>query len=124
MEHQCKVLLIDDELNLIDTLTVLLTNRGFEAIAAFDGNDGLAKAKDEKPDLIVLDLMMPKPDGFEVIKGLRSDKSTNAIPVIILTARSDTEARFKTHKYKADAYMVKPFHLPDLVTKINQFLFP
>ncbi|MEK7398861.1 MAG: response regulator, partial [Candidatus Poribacteria bacterium] len=105
-------------------LTIMLVNRSFVVLTAFDGNDGLIKAKDEQPDIILLDLIMPKMDGFEMIKRLKSDEATNTIPVIILTARSDTEARFKTHRYRADAYIVKPFHLPDLITKINQLLFP
>jgi DNA-binding response OmpR family regulator len=124
MERQYKILIVDDEPDLTETLTVMLVNRGFVVLIASDGNDGLIKAKDEQPDIIILDLMMPKMDGFEMIKRLKSDEATNAIPVIILTARSDTEARFKTHRYKADAYMVKPFHLPNLITKINELLSP
>ena len=124
MERQYKILIVDDEPDLIETLTIMLVNRSFVVLTAFDGNDGLIKAKDEQPDIILLDLIMPKMDGFEMIKRLKSDEATNTIPVIILTARSDTEARFKTHRYRADAYIVKPFHLPDLITKINQLLFP
>jgi DNA-binding response OmpR family regulator len=124
MDRQYKILIVDDEPDLVDTLTVMLVNRNFRVLTASDGDAGLIKAKDEQPDIILLDLMMPKMDGFEMIKRLKSDEVTNGIPVIILTARSDTEARFKTHRYKADAYMVKPFHLPGLITKINQLLFP
>jgi DNA-binding response OmpR family regulator len=123
MERQYKILIVDDEPDLVETLTIMLVNRSFVVLTAFDGDDGLIKAKDEQPDVILLDLMMPKMDGFEMIKRLKSDEATNAIPVIILTARSDTEARFKTHRYEANAYMVKPFLLPDLITKINQLLF-
>ena len=124
MERQYKILIVDDEPDVVETLTKMLVNRSFKVLIAFDGNDGLMKAKDEQPDVILLDLMMPKMDGFEMIKRLKSDEATDGIPVIILTARSDTEARFKTYRYRADAYMVKPFHLPDLITKINQLLFP
>jgi len=117
-----KILIVDDEPDLVETLTVMLVNRNFTVLAASDGDDGLAKAKDRQPNIIILDLMMPNMDGFEMIKRLKSDETTSEIPVIILTARSDTEARFKTHRYKADAYIVKPFNLPSLVTKINELL--
>jgi DNA-binding response OmpR family regulator len=123
MERQYKILIVDDEPSFVKTLTKMLANRNFVVLTVSDGNDGLIKAKDEQPDVILLDLMMPKMDGFEMIKRLKSDEVTSGIPVLILTGRNDTEARFKTYRYSADAYMVKPFRLPDLITKINQLLF-
>ncbi len=118
------VLIIDDEPDLVETLTIILKNHGFRVTSASNGVEGLEKARREIPDIIILDLMMPEMDGFEVCKQLKTDENTNQIPIIILTARSDTESRFKTFKYKADDYIVKPFYLPNLISKINKLLFP
>lgn len=119
-----KVLIVDDEPDLVETLTLMLKKQGFRVSSASTGIEGLEKAKQELPDIIILDLMMPEMDGFEMCKQLKSSEETSRIPIIILTARSDTEARFKTFKYKADEYIVKPFHLPNLVSTINKLLFP
>lgn len=124
MEKFMNVLIVDDEPDLVETLTLMLKNHGFRVTSASNGIEGLEKAKTELPDIIILDLMMPEMDGFEMCKQLKSNEETSGIPIIILTAKSDTESRFKTFKYKADYYIVKPFHLPNLVSKINELLFP
>ena len=82
------ILAVDDDVDILDLLEISLDSDGYNVITAGDGLDAIAKAKSHMPDLIVLDLMMPKMDGFEVIDNLRSDSQTRAIPVIMLTARA------------------------------------
>jgi len=117
-----KVLVVDDDLDIVETIVFMLRSRGFNVITAYDGSEGLIKVRERQPDIIILDLMMPQMDGFEMCHKLKNDEATKNIPVIVLTARSDSEARYKAHKSAADDYIVKPFDLPTLVTKINKFL--
>lgn len=117
-----KILIVDDDVDIIDTISFMLEKHGFDVITAFSGNDGLAKAKYETPDIIILDLMMPQMDGFEVGRELRGNEITKKIPLIILTARHDNEAHYKTYKFAADDFMVKPFKLPILLEKINKLI--
>jgi DNA-binding response OmpR family regulator len=122
--HKYKILVIDDDHDIVETIAFILRSKGFSVITAFDGNDGIIKAKDQQPDIIMLDLRMPQMDGFEVCNKLKSDDVTKRIPVIILTAMNDNNAHYKSQKYGADDYIIKPFILPILVTKINKFLYP
>lgn len=117
-----KILIVDDDVDIIDTVSFMLEKHGFDVITAFSGNDALAKAKYEAPDIIILDLMMPQMDGFEVGQKLRNSDVTKKIPLIIFTARHDNEAHYKTYKFAADEYMVKPFKLPILLEKINKLI--
>ena len=83
---------------------------------------GLTKAMLEHPDIILLDIIMPVMDGFEVCLKLKRDKETSRLPVIMFTARGDNEAVVKAKNVGADDYIVKPFNLPTLVTKINKLI--
>ena len=117
-----KILIVDDDSDIVETMVFALQRRSFNVITAFNGVDGLIKAKYEQPDIIILDLMMPKMDGFEVCAKLKSDETTKRIPVIVFTARNDKDAHYKVFKCGNDDYIVKPFKLPDLITKINKVL--
>jgi DNA-binding response OmpR family regulator len=116
-----KILIVDDDVDIVETMAFAL-QKSFSVITASNGADGLIKAKYEEPDVIILDLMMPKMDGFEVCLKLKSDDVTKKIPVIIFTARNDKDAHYKVFKCGNDDYIVKPFRLTDLVTKINKAL--
>jgi DNA-binding response OmpR family regulator len=117
-----RILIVDDDIDIVETMVFALQKNSFSVITAFNGADGLLKAKYEEPDIIILDLMMPKMDGFEVCTKLKSDETTKKIPVIVFTARNDKDAHYKVFKCGNDDYIVKPFRLPDLVTKINKAL--
>ena len=117
-----KVLIIDDEPDIVETLTFMLEARNYDVIAAFDGAEGIVKVKTEKPDVALLDIMMPGMDGYTVCNKLKSNKDTKSLPIIMLTAKGENEAVLKAHKSGADDYIVKPFSLPTLVTKLNKLL--
>ena len=117
-----KVLLVDDEVDFIDVVRVRLEANNFEVIVAYDGEAALEKVKEDKPDIIILDVMMPKINGFEVCRMLKFDDNYKAIPIIILSALGQQFDREKAVQCGADAYFIKPFDLNLLVTKIESML--
>jgi DNA-binding response OmpR family regulator len=119
-----KVLIADDEPNIVISLEFLLRREGFEVLVAVDGDEALAKARAEKPDLVLLDVMMPKMNGFDVCQALRADPELAAMRVLMLTAKGrDTEVG-KGLGLGADAYMTKPFSTKELVARVRALLEP
>jgi two-component system phosphate regulon response regulator PhoB len=116
------ILVVEDEEDIADLVAFNLRRNEFQVELAHDGIQGLAKAKGIKPDLIVLDVMMPGLDGFRVFKELRIDKSTRTIPVIMLTARGQTEDRIQGLELGAEDYVTKPFSPRELVLRIKNLL--
>ena len=116
------ILVVEDEEDIADLVAFNLRRNEFQVELAHDGIQGLAKAKEVKPDLIVLDVMMPGLAGFRVFKELRKDKSTRTIPVIMLTARGQTEDRIQGLELGAEDYMTKPFSPKELVLRIRNLL--
>lgn len=117
-----KVLIADDEPNIVISVEFLLKREGFQVLVAGDGEEALVKLRSEKPDLIVLDVMMPRKTGFEVCQEMRADSELKAIPILMLTAKGrDTEVA-KGLALGADAYMTKPFSTADLVAKVRELL--
>jgi CheY-like chemotaxis protein len=113
------ILLVDDNPGIT---ALMLKSRGYSVSIASDGLEGIEKAKSEHPDLILLDIMMPGIDGYEVCTKLKIDADTKHIPVIMLTAKEDPEAISKSHARGADGYIVKPFSLPVVLNKLKDFL--
>jgi DNA-binding response OmpR family regulator len=113
------ILVVDDEKNIVQLARLYLNNEGFRVEAAHDGKQALEKAKSLRPDLIVLDLMMPEMDGLTVCKELRK---TSNVPVIILTARGDDIDRIIGLEIGADDYMAKPFNPRELVARVKAVL--
>jgi len=113
---------VDDEPDALEVLGFKLREAGYTPLFAKDGNRALAAARDEKPDLIVLDLMLPEVDGLEVCKILRRDAATAAIPVIMLTARAAEMDRVLGLELGADDYVTKPFSPRELVIRIRKLL--
>lgn len=116
-----KILIIDDEKKLVDAVRLRLEKSGYKVTAAFDGQEGFEKARAEKPDLIILDLVLPKMDGYKVCEMLKTDKALKGIPVVMLTARGkglDLE-KIVAFEFGADAYITKPFKPEDLLLKIS-----
>lgn len=123
MLHEGKsVLVIDDEQDVIDMLTLTLTKAGLRVRSATDGAVGLSKARLEQPALIVLDLMMPKMPGLEVCKLLKADPITQAIPIIMLTAKAEEIDRVLGLEVGADDYVTKPFSPRELTLRIAAVL--
>jgi DNA-binding response OmpR family regulator len=114
-----RVLVVDDEADLVSVLRFGLQVEGFEVIEAGDGELGLRLARESKPDLIVLDLMLPKLDGYQVCRTLKFDDRYRHIPVIILSARTGEEDRRLAHEMGADAFLTKPYDMRDLVQRIR-----
>ncbi len=117
-----KILLVEDEKVLMETVTLRLEANGYEVISAYDGFKGLEKAKKEKPDLIILDLMLPKMDGYKVCGLLKADTRYNKIPIIMFTARAQESDKKMGKEVGADAYITKPFEPQVLLAKINELL--
>jgi phosphate regulon transcriptional regulator PhoB len=117
-----QILVVDDESDVIDMLMLNLSKAGFVVNSATDGADGLAKARQQRPALIVLDLMMPQMSGIEVCKLLKADPITQTIPIIMLTAKSEEIDRVLGLELGADDYVTKPFSPRELVLRINAVL--
>jgi two-component system alkaline phosphatase synthesis response regulator PhoP/two-component system response regulator VicR len=115
-----KVLVCDDERHIVRLIQVNLERQGYEVVTAYDGKEGLEKIRSEKPALVVLDVMMPYMDGFEVLKNLRKDPATENIPVIMLTAKAQDADVFQGYHYGADMYLTKPFNPMELVTFVKR----
>ena len=116
------VLLIDDEKDILEMVRYNLEKEGFDAILATSGQSGLDIATKHKPDLLILDLMMPGLDGVEVCKRLRANPSTNRIPIIMLTARAAETDRIVGLEIGADDYITKPFSPRELVARVKAVL--
>ena len=117
-----KVLVIDDEPNIVKVVATRLKANNYEVITAFDGQEGLEVARREKPDLIILDLMLPKMDGYKVCGLLKSDARFAKIPIIMFTARAQEEDIKLGEEVGADAYITKPFNAQTLLSKIRELL--
>ncbi len=117
-----RILLADDEEDIKTVVAMFLEAEGYEVITAFDGLDALEKVRCDKPDLILLDIMMPVLDGFEVCKRLKENEETAAIPVVILSAAAHVESVNRGLKAGAKDYIVKPFEPETLLEKIEQFI--
>ncbi len=116
------VLVIDDEAELIRLLDYNLTKTGYLALGAKDGPAGLALARKHAPDLIILDVMMPGMDGWEVCKALRQDPSTARIPILMLTAKAEESDRVLGLELGADDYVAKPFGVRELLARVKALL--
>jgi len=121
MENKKKILVVEDEATLQKALNDVLAQEGYEVLSALDGVSGLDLAKKENPDLILLDIILPKMDGFDVLRGLKEEKSK--IPVIVLTNLSDINDIQKALDLGATTYLVKAdFHLEDVLKKVKEVL--
>lgn len=116
------VLVVDDEPHVVRLVQINLAQLGFQVRSAGDGEEALAMVAREKPDLVILDVMMPKLDGFETLSRLRADPETAEIPVIMLTARAQDEDTFEGYGRGARWYLTKPFTPGDLRATVRRVL--
>ena len=117
-----KILVVDDEIYIVHILDFSLGMEGYEVVTALDGEQALHKVKSDKPDLVVLDIMMPKLDGYETCKILKNDPETKNIPVILLSAKGRNVDQKMGFQVGADDYITKPFSPRKLVERINMIL--
>lgn len=117
-----RILLVDDETELVDMVKMRLEVNNYEVITAYDGQEALDKAHKEKPELIILDLMLPKIDGYKVCRMLKFDEKYKKIPIIMFTARAQESDRKMGEEVGADAYITKPFEAQALLGKIKELL--
>ncbi|MCF7874919.1 MAG: response regulator [Candidatus Omnitrophica bacterium] len=122
MSNNKKILVADDEPDFVELISMRLEVNGFEVVAAKDGQEAIDKTKKENPDLLILDLMMPKLDGFEVCRMLKFDDNFRNLPIIVLSALDQQQDREKAIKAGADEYFIKPFDLSLLLTKIRDLI--
>jgi DNA-binding response OmpR family regulator len=117
------ILCIEDESEMIDLIRLILNRRGFEIRGAVGGKEGLEIIRKNHPDLVLLDLMMPEMDGWEVYQQMKADEATKNIPVIVVTARAQSiEKVLGLHIAKVDDYIVKPFSPQELLTSVDKVL--
>jgi len=122
MTNKKKILIIDDERITVELAQVILERHDFEVVCAYDGEEGLKVARAEKPDLILLDILLPKKDGFDVCEELRSDHNFKDVCILMFTAKGLSEDVERGYEVGADDYIVKPFSGNDLVIKIKKHL--
>lgn len=114
-----KILVVDDERNIVELIRLYMEKEGFETICAYTGDEALSKFKEENPDLIVLDLMLPGIDGWQVCREIRK---TSAVPIIMLTAKSETFDKVLGLELGADDYITKPFEAKELLARVKAVL--
>jgi CheY-like chemotaxis protein len=119
-----KVLLIDDDPHLQDILTKVLVKNEFEVIIADDGSSGLQQAKQHQPDVIILDIIMPGMDGFEVAERLHRDRRCTHIPIMVLTAYAAAFARNSAEEAGVKDFVTKPFNVNDFVSRLKAMMDP
>ena len=116
------VLIADDEVDIVETVKFMLESEGFEVLTAFDGEEALKLARTAIPDIILLDVMMPKINGYKVSRLLKFDKKFQNIPILMVTARSQEEDRLIGEETGADEYITKPFEISEVIDLINKYL--
>ena len=117
-----KILAVDDERHIVRLVQVNLERQGYEVITAFDGREALEKIESEKPDLVILDVMMPYMDGFEVLQAIRKNPDISTLPVIMLTAKAQDADVFRGWQQGVDTYLTKPFNPMELISFVRRIL--
>jgi len=119
---QAKILVVDDEADLVETIQFALELEGYNVLVASNGEEGLNIARQEKPDIILLDLMLPKLDGYKVCRLLKFDERYKSIPILMLTAKTQEKDKILGKETGADEYVTKPFDMDELMAKVKSYL--
>jgi two-component system alkaline phosphatase synthesis response regulator PhoP len=117
-----KILVVDDELDIANLLSYNLEKEGFKTVKVYDGEAALKMVKTQKPDLVILDLMLPKINGLDVCRSLRSNPETANLPIIMLTAKADEVDKIIGLENGADDYITKPFSIKELIARVRSIL--
>ena len=119
---QKKILVVDDEKDITETLSFMLKAAGYDVLIANDGEEGLKFAKEENPDLIILDVMMPKINGYKIARLLKYDNKYKHIPIVMVTARGQDSDKLIGEETGADVYITKPFEFEEVLTSVQKYL--
>ena len=122
MEKKSKILIVDDAIDTVELLRKRFHSEGYDTAEAYDGEEALKRVEEYNPDLIVLDVMMPKIDGYEVCRRLKTDENKKYIPVLMLTAKGEIESKVKGLEIGADDYLAKPFDYKELSARVKSLL--
>jgi DNA-binding response OmpR family regulator len=117
-----KILVVDDEVDLVKTIQFSLEVEGYTVLVSNDGEDALSQARKESPDLILLDIMLPKLDGYKVCRLLKFDERYKHIPILMMTAKTQEKDKVLGIETGADEYITKPFDMDELMEKIKAYL--
>ena len=117
-----KILLVDDEVDLVETVRFPLEMERYHVLVSYNGEDALNQARKENPDLILLDLMLPKLDGYKVCRLLKFDERYKHIPIFMLTAKTQEKDKVLGMETGADEYITKPFEIDYLMEKVKEYL--
>ncbi|MBI4830699.1 MAG: response regulator [Candidatus Lindowbacteria bacterium] len=117
--EKLRILIVDDDEDIVNITRAFLEGKGYEVEQALAGNEALKKMKEAKPNLVLLDVMMPKMDGFWLCRVLKSDPKFQSIPIIFLTAKDDAQSRIEGQKCGCDDYVTKPFDLDALLVRFK-----
>lgn len=117
-----KVLVVDDDKEIVETLQKILTQEEYNVVAAFDGEEALVKLKSDNPDIILLDIVMPKLNGFEVLKEIREKHTDRWRPVIIISAKDELESVRRGYNMEADHYLTKPCSVENILRAIRTMI--
>lgn len=121
--EKLRIICVEDEVEMIDLVTLILTKRGFEVIGAAGGAEGLEAMAAQKPDLVLLDLMMPEMGGWEVFQQMKADENLRDVPVIVVTAKATSiDKVLGIHVAKVDDYITKPFEPDELLASVERVL--
>ncbi len=117
-----KILVIDDEKDITETISFMLQAQGYEVVEGYDGEEGLKLAKEVMPDLIILDVMMPKINGYKIARLLKYDNKYKHIPIIMVTARGQDTDKLIGEETGADEYITKPFEFEEILNAVSKHL--
>lgn len=117
-----KILIVDDNPRSVEMLQIILEEEQFTVISAYNGEEGLEKIKSEKPDLVILDVMLPGIDGYQVCEAAKNDVEVSDIPIIMLTGKDQGDDFDKAMEKKADWYVVKPYNIEHLLRTIKKLI--
>lgn len=122
MADSKKILIVDDEQDIVETLKFILEAQGYDCACAYNGEDGLNLAKELIPDLIILDVMMPKINGYKISRLLKYDNKYKNIPIIMVTARSQEQDKLIGEETGANEYISKPFEIEEILAVVKKYL--
>jgi DNA-binding response OmpR family regulator len=120
--EQKKILVVDDEVDLVRTIQFSLELEGYKVLVSYNGEDALAQARKENPDLILLDIMLPKLDGYKVCRFLKFDEQYKHIPILMMTAKTQEKDKLMGKETGANEYITKPFDMDELMEKVKRYL--
>jgi two-component system, OmpR family, alkaline phosphatase synthesis response regulator PhoP len=116
------ILVVDDDMDLNEVMCNFLSDAGYETYSAYDGKEGMTMTREVKPDLVLLDIMLPNVDGIEVCRNLTKDENTKSIPIIMVTVKGELSSKLSSYIAGARRYITKPVEMDDLITEVGKVL--